>query len=338
MALRDLLNTIPNFPNLPLWDQQPTLTAEWIEDQNRQIRHATRAAIIDLFDRIYHSPCPYIRQDAPGHLNIRCERLFLRDPGWHEQRQQFFRPKTLAWLEGHPVDIHNISTQRRIASTEAQWSAPETGYCGDYSEAAVVAAGFVHEFSKYERVAVHGDYTLEDLSGWVDRGPGNRIESRKSMRPTYTDMENRPATAWTTKIAASWIRDDARPHLSCVLENASPPQDDLLRSEVLTILGLMRESLSRHSLQDHKVIPVSAISCMNGLEARVIQAHFMKGELVIYKSRLLEFSELRSRAANVPLFLTYLAAEPVGDTVQRPPRPNWLLTQGSAFASYLTDY
>jgi hypothetical protein len=169
MALRNLLTTIPDISNISLWDAEPNRTAEWDADQDRQGRHAIRVAITNLFDRVYHSPCPSVQPNTPGQLRIKYEPLYLDDNGGYDENRHFFKPRTLAWFNGRPVDIHNIPTQRRVARTEQQWSAPERGYCGDYSEAKAIALGFIAEFGKYERVTMNGDYTLDDLSGWDDR-------------------------------------------------------------------------------------------------------------------------------------------------------------------------
>ncbi|KAL4883181.1 hypothetical protein BJY04DRAFT_216481 [Aspergillus karnatakaensis] len=335
MALRNFLTNIPNLPPIPpLWDSNPERTAEWLAEQDRQIRHEIREEIINLFDRIYHSPCPYIAPSAPGQLKITCKYLSLNDAGGYDEHKQFFKPKPLSWLRSHPVDTKKIPKNQQAGQ---QWSAPKTGQCADYVEAASISAGFICEFSRYARIGIESDYTLEELSGWIDRGTGHRIESRPSMKPSTPDNDARPAAPWNTRIAASWIRDDAHPHLTCILENASPPHDDLLRSEVLTILGLMRESLSRYSLQKHRIVPITAISCMNGREARLLQAFFLQEELVIYKSGLLNFSIEKSMSVNVPLFMLYLASEPVGDTILKPYQQHWLWTGGDALATLIVN-
>lgn len=51
------------------------------------------------------------------------------------------------------------------------------------------------------------------------------------------------------------MRDDSKPHRVFLLEHASHPEKELLRSEVLTVLGMMRERLAGHTLRENKIAP-----------------------------------------------------------------------------------
>ena len=57
-----------------------------------------------------------------------------------------------------------------------------------------------------------------------------------------------------------------------------------------------------------------AISCFDDKKVRFIQAYFDPGQLVIWKSRLHDFSTLEGLERNVNLFMFYMARECVGNT------------------------
>jgi hypothetical protein len=56
------------------------------------------------------------------------------------------------------------------------------------------------------------------------------------------------------------------------------------------------------------------ISCFKNHSARILQAHLTDCDLIIGKSALYDFSNPVSREENLPLFLAYVASEPVGTT------------------------
>lgn len=79
----------------------------------------------------------------------------------------------------------------------------------------------------------------------------------KYNRPSTEPQEHERVAGYrSSRFGYSWLRDDARPHITCILEHAVPPEESLLRNEVLTILGLMRGRLAGHTLKQHQIIPV----------------------------------------------------------------------------------
>lgn len=103
----------------------------------------------------------------------------------------------------------------------------------------------------------------------VCSGKSTHIEKDKYMQPSPLPSPKSPdepppdpkaninpaAFQWT-RLANAWMRDDSKPHRIFLLEHASHPEEQLLRSEVLTILGMIRERLAGHTLRDHKIAPV----------------------------------------------------------------------------------
>jgi hypothetical protein len=60
------------------------------------------------------------------------------------------------------------------------------------------------------------------------------------------------------------------------------------------------------------------ITAFAGTKARILQAHYTEGELVVSKSDTFAFDSPEARREDVPLFLAYMPSEPVGDTRHLP--------------------
>ncbi|KAL3441872.1 hypothetical protein BJX65DRAFT_313411 [Aspergillus insuetus] len=84
--------------------------------------------------------------------------------------------------------------------------------------------------------------------------------------------------------------------------------------ELLAVLGFMLTRMKSLYLEDHHVVPVMVISCFKNHSARKLQACLTDYDLIIGKSSLYDFSNPKSRAENLPLFLAYMASQPVGTT------------------------
>ncbi|KAL2870545.1 uncharacterized protein BJX67DRAFT_370071 [Aspergillus lucknowensis] len=292
--------------------------ADWAEQHHIHARQDLRDALDPIFDKLYYSPSLEVSRDFAQRLRIRWSQLPLVEGSANHMkgRRLFFEPIPLTLLGRMPLKREDGGTGKRVRAMDGLWARQESGMCGEYSQAGVVADTLIHEFGLYERVvSMDASHTLQELSGWVQCWPGREIQDQKYMRPTkYTSEADRCLTPWNARFADTWHRDDARPHRTVILEHSVLGSEGLQRSEVLVIIGLMRERLAGYTLLENKVIPVQIISCMNGFKARILQAHFWYGELIIYKSWLYDFSTPEERGVNVPLFLRYLASRPVGDT------------------------
>ncbi|KAL3487397.1 hypothetical protein BJX62DRAFT_213729 [Aspergillus germanicus] len=129
--------------------------------------------------------------------------------------------------------------------------------------------------------------------------------------------------AWTTDIDSVWYREgdgdsnsatpSAAPHILALLMHHRPPPADLVRTELLVIMGIMRTRLEVY--KEHEIAPVMLVTTFNETKARIIQGHYCDGQMVICKSDIYDFNTLESRQDNVSLFLAYMASEPVWDTM-----------------------
>ncbi|KAL3460932.1 hypothetical protein BJX64DRAFT_289869 [Aspergillus heterothallicus] len=300
---------------------------DWSEQQSVQRREIIGAALCDIFNPLYYSPDPYISAETAERFGIVVRKMNLAQNAsfWRESycsgpRPELFKPMFASVLELLPINEQNKRTQAAFKILDRVSVQAEKG---------IISAGIVSKslsvlFCEVERVPAKENgmiptqqsLTLQEWSGWVHIPPKGQVRGSKYMSPTDPDNpDNISPTPWGVQYGDSFLRDDSRPHRTVILEHAAPFSEDLHRSEVLTIIGLMRERLAGQTLQQHKFIPIQIISCTEDMKARVLQAHFEDGRLNIWKSTLHSFQTEEERLANLPLFLLYLAATPTGNTV-----------------------
>jgi len=102
-----------------------------------------------------------------------------------------------------------------------------------------------------------------------------------------------------------------RPHLLCVLHQGANIAGPLLRSEVLTIVGVILDRMRSEWSETHLIFPIIMVS-MIGIQGRILQAHYDGDKLYIQYSKLYEFKY--SDKDNIDLFLRWMMNEPIGDT------------------------
>ncbi|KAL3483186.1 hypothetical protein BJX62DRAFT_245125 [Aspergillus germanicus] len=328
--------------------------ADWGDQHYLHARQDIITALMTIFDKIYYTPDPYVRSGTARDLDISIKHLKLVETGSYApehfaHRPAFFKPMPLGALELLSIDRFDSRTSELMKSLDEYWDEAENGgNCGGFTQARAVSDMFSCLFSMAERVPVGSDedFTLQQWSGWVRRSvlpmslpyphltvipvhrsqhlltlfvsrwPNRTVQGRKYTCPTGPkNSESKSPIPWDVRYGDNWVRDDNHPHRTVILEHSVPPYEGLLRSEVLTIIGLMRERLSAQTLMDHKVAPIQIISCMNDYQARILQADFRHGRLTIYKSLLWSFAEQEERLENTSVFLLYFAAQPVGDTM-----------------------
>ncbi|KAL4883170.1 hypothetical protein BJY04DRAFT_27853 [Aspergillus karnatakaensis] len=140
----------------------------------------------------------------------------------------------------------------------------------------------------------------------------------------YGDLRSSVLVPWITDIR--WVnrRHDGNPHVQLAMVQHTPPTEELLRTELLTLLGVMITRLGVEDLAEHRVMPVMALSCFQGARARIVQAFMTDTGLAICKTSLFDFTDQENREDTIETCLSYLASTPVGDTRRlnyRPPPP-----------------
>ncbi|TAQ89487.1 hypothetical protein B7494_g2163 [Chlorociboria aeruginascens] len=121
------------------------------------------------------------------------------------------------------------------------------------------------------------------------------------------------------------IPHNHRPHMFCVLHQGVDIIGPLLRTEVLTIVGVILERMRLRLSETHLIFPIIMVS-MIGTQGRIIQAHYDGDNLYIQYSELYEFKNFDKD--NIDLFLRWMMTEPIGDTAILAPEEDKKLGDG----------
>ncbi|KAL1970745.1 hypothetical protein VTN77DRAFT_2579 [Rasamsonia byssochlamydoides] len=129
-------------------------------------------------------------------------------------------------------------------------------------------------------------------------------------------VEHRPSF-WHFKLVCEILNV---PHFQCeILYNVVGNDQQLLRGELLTFIRLMRGRLKmksiRMTMMGHITVPVLLFTYMKPRHGRILQGHFDGNELVVYYSKLYDFTEKNSEARK--LFMQWQFSEPTGETKRK---------------------
>ncbi|KPM37801.1 hypothetical protein AK830_g8752 [Neonectria ditissima] len=105
------------------------------------------------------------------------------------------------------------------------------------------------------------------------------------------------------------------PHAAGTVQDmARPLRQGLLRSELLMAVSLLKAQIRwTHMYIDHYVYPVLVVSFHGRYSARILQAYFQNGKIVVRPSRLINL-HTRTISSEVRLVIRWLISRPVGDT------------------------
>ncbi|PWY91685.1 hypothetical protein BO94DRAFT_564453 [Aspergillus sclerotioniger CBS 115572] len=250
-------------------------------------------------------PLSSLTRKQAARYDIICETLTLRtDAGYASTERVYFKPWSLLKLQQHPIDHSDRETGCDDDSDE-----DDTG--------AFLCNVLVYEFMQYARDGQPPGNTLEYLSGWYGGSFDRKIlKSRYMDLAMFSDPHRNPLASPPLSFDAVWYRylPQELPHISLIVSYGGVGNDNLLRSEVLALVGIMRTRLGQTELREHTIAPVLMISCIGFLKARIIQAYYTNGRLMMLKSPLHDFSTPEARGINIPLFLLYMCSDCIGDT------------------------
>ncbi|RAH85516.1 hypothetical protein BO86DRAFT_159337 [Aspergillus japonicus CBS 114.51] len=298
----------------------PAVARNSSEEMHHKARNTTRAHLRELHRRVQASQSQSLSESETRDLGVDCVELPLRPDGLLREETDeavYFHPWPLRRLEAHPVDMTDPTTRESARIKEKLWARfDRKGTDQDGFLSAVLA----DEFLEYLREGPLGRDTLEQFSLWTEGSAktfeGGIIRSRYMDFSASADPDTGPGAAHAAdfKFEEAWCARKGNPHVSLIVTHKVAPEERLLRTEVLALVGIMRTRLSRAALKEHTIIPINMISCMRQRQARILQAHFNGEDLVIRKSHLYDFSTRELREKNIPLFLLYMASRPIGDT------------------------
>ncbi|KAL2863194.1 uncharacterized protein BJX67DRAFT_384938 [Aspergillus lucknowensis] len=279
---------------------------------SRLMREITRRLINHPFDTV---PPTFFRP-----LKISFERLVLRSDGTYDHGSPFFRPQMVAWVLANPLDTDDPLVEEEIQHNERFWPRHDRDSANDPDNddgAQTLACELGIQFGEHARLP-NDSGSLERLSGWDSTYLHDKI-----LRGGYIphpvlaaakDVSN-PRAPWATEINSVWQRDPEidhhNPHIIIVLEHGHTSEPELLRSELLIALVIMKTRMRVY--EDHEITPVMVVSCFNGTKARIVQAHVAADQFHVYKSDIYEFNSPQAREENMPLFMSYFSSQPAGD-------------------------
>ncbi|GLA61844.1 hypothetical protein ABZX51_002244 [Aspergillus tubingensis] len=319
MSLRNLFGTLRR-------------SREKRQDNDETFKEA-RKEILNNLREVHRSvkllPLTSLTNDQAAEYNIRCHDLRLRtDGGSSATAQTYFKPWTLDKLEQFPLDLDDPDTKRSVRTNEAcfadldeERSRESTGELDPERDDSglLLSSVFICQFTWHARRNTGVEHTLDDLSGWFGRSFNNTIIKERYMNMAmFTDPGSDPLASPPLSFEDAWYPNlpegQELPHINLIVTHEGVCDNNILRSELLVLVGVMRTRLGRVELQDHVVAPVLLTSCTNNLKARILIAYFDGKELVVLKTRLHDFYTPGARETNFRLFLLYMCSQAVGDT------------------------
>ncbi|KAH7253023.1 hypothetical protein B0J15DRAFT_559999 [Fusarium solani] len=233
-----------------------------------------------------------IDDDDPTDLD---SRFFL--PGPIENMEYRVRKETqrLADPEVHPNQRYNYL--RAI-------------YEANMREAALLAV-FCQEAAKVE-------------SSWATHGYIHGRKAPCSERIWFSTDDDQPfRDFWTSGEYYRWKRGAGTldchnpnvPHaVATVYDSSRPLHQGMLRSELRVAVGLLREQIRRTRVYvDHYIYPVLVVSFHGRFSARITQAYFQNGKVVVRPSRLIDL-QTPVMSTEVGLVIRWLNSRAVGET------------------------
>ncbi|KAL4786237.1 hypothetical protein BJX76DRAFT_355310 [Aspergillus varians] len=275
-------------------------------DEHSEVRRACLLDLRKLFENLQKQRVRKIDQNLARELGIIQGRLpsSPMDSTLDSlNRPLFYKSMTISRVEELRPYMEDPETAMGVELQEGIWEENDLDYI-DSGE--IVDCMLIREFDQFGRTTATTNCDDDNFLSQIFRAFGN-----------VTDIEIEP---WATDIRHAAYRQeepygDGKPHVMCSMIQHSLPTESLLRTEVLTIIGIIITRLGVQSLSAHIVIPVNVLSCFDGYKARIIQAHMTEhGLLAIYHTRLYDFITPESRLTSVPACLGYMASDPIGDT------------------------
>ncbi|WPH01791.1 Hypothetical protein R9X50_00464400 [Acrodontium crateriforme] len=120
-------------------------------------------------------------------------------------------------------------------------------------------------------------------------------------------------TDWSTVIMLIARRPNTSPHVSCVLVHSlvgpKVMTHQILRSELICILSIIRHRMRRREWRAHKIFPVSVYT-LTGQHIRITQAYFEHGKLLLHRTEPLEIPVTKDKSAQ-KMFLRWILSKPL---------------------------
>ncbi|KAI9926152.1 hypothetical protein MW887_004615 [Aspergillus wentii] len=250
-------------------------------------------SVISLLRDVKQTLKPTLNDDDIQNLSLKVEELDITDHG-DTSTWSFFEPLSRDDLQNHPIDLTRF---------------------GLFSAADCLCTMIAWQSAGAKRIAIpegHGK-TLASLTGWRHQeGFTERVFKDDYWDSTFSGVYSRFCA---TGVWESRGPGEKAPHVILLLKNDLVKEDKLLRGELLIILAAMETRLTHDMFKKHLVIPVTVLSFM-GQHGRIIKAYHDGENLILRKSKLLEF--FTADTAPIDLFVRHASSKRVGNTKQLP--------------------
>ncbi|EEU39854.1 uncharacterized protein NECHADRAFT_79494 [Fusarium vanettenii 77-13-4] len=262
------------------------------DDEQLQVLNIVRGSPFDIDEDDPIDPDP--RYFLPGPIEEMEDSLELQS-----ERDVF------PWPKAKPIKNHHFQgrdeSAHSIATEEACWDAmARSGFCEEVAQNS--SSWTPHDFTGIGLVCKRSWRSPEDgRPRWQFWLSGDFY-----MRP-------RPGNC-PRKRGVSNYNPDVPHAVGTVCDITRPRDQGFLHSELLAAVYLLKAQIGSPSRYlGHHVCPVLIVSFHARFSARIIQAYFQNGKVVIRPSRLINL-HTRTVSTEVKLVIRWLNSRPVGDT------------------------
>ncbi|KAL4782563.1 hypothetical protein BJX76DRAFT_358827 [Aspergillus varians] len=277
-----------------------------LDDNHEAIRCASRKALDDMFKELKNSAVHKLDDD-----DVKCLGIIPKSLDSHLTTTSFFKPFPIERMKQTPLDMNDEEIRLIIQAhrTRSEKIGPKDIDGGD-----LVYSTLCTQFSTFLRVDQDGNQ-VDSLAGQSE-WHGYHIDDDVLLEKyeAFGALGKSKLVPWTTDIRSVDRRHDGNPHILLMMIQHTSPVEELLRTEILTLVGVIITRLGAQSLADHRVMPVMALSCFQNARARILQAFMTEAGLIIYKTKLYDFTDQENRDDAIEKCLSYMASTPIGDT------------------------
>ncbi|KPM45735.1 hypothetical protein AK830_g763 [Neonectria ditissima] len=149
---------------------------------------------------------------------------------------------------------------------------------------------------------------------WDARSRGMVWPSAEDGRPCWNNWNSGEYFMWSRGPRKSGYHPNVPHAMATIYDSSSPRHEGLLHSELLVATCLLKAQIRPlYHYLDHHVYPVLVVSFHGRFSARIVQAYFENGRIVVRPSRLINL-HTRVVSPEVRLLARWLNSRPVGNT------------------------
>ncbi|KAJ5782310.1 hypothetical protein N7457_004084 [Penicillium paradoxum] len=288
-----------------------------------QTRSQVLAAMDEIYKRVEIYSSAQIDPASYKLLGINCRLLELDDDGKHLHPPNsdpsgpvFFEPRGAAWV---PPVVTNSEYMKQLKGITDGWGNTKNDRLlrSLHSQASYVFSCVEWMFFQFRRQFYPPEDdrdppNLRQMSKWLESGEVvPSVVAERFYPAIWGSIRSSPAAVFVPKSLLYPL--GAPPHIMISILIAEEPSEELLRLEVMALAAVMITRLEGEESSEYNTIPVMVITFFGRMKVRVLEAHTSQQELVIKKTRLLDFSTNELANKNMNILLGFMAGDLVGD-------------------------